>query len=58
MNTEYVSEILDKVPVGLTRVGFSGFCESDVNAGYRAEVDEAWKRYQAQGLAARRQVRR
>lgn len=41
----YVWEILDDLPHGLTRSAFKARMIPHINAGYRAEVEEAEKRY-------------
>ena len=53
MNEEYVSEILDGAQVGLAKASFYYHSSHDINAGYLAEVHEAWSRYRSQGLSAR-----
>lgn len=47
LNEEYVLDILRAVGSrsGMTRADFYAACATDLNAGYRDEVDEAWSRY-------------
>jgi hypothetical protein len=42
---DYVREILHDMPAGLNRQQFRARCIPDINAGYRAEVVEAERRY-------------
>ncbi|MCR6673252.1 hypothetical protein [Devosia ginsengisoli] len=50
MTEETVTEMLQELPIGLTRAGFYDLCQDKD----RPSVDEAWRRYSSQGLAARR----
>lgn len=45
MDESYITAILDAAPPGLTRAEFAALCKPDINAGYRAEVEEATRRY-------------
>ena len=42
---EYVKEILTAMPKGLTQEEFLAKCRPDINAGYRLEVEQAWRQY-------------
>ena len=45
IDENYVQEILEEIPAGITREQFRKYCQPDINGGYRAEVDEAERRY-------------
>ncbi len=42
VDQSYVREILEHTSA-VTRETFYRDCQPDINAGYRAEVDEAWR---------------
>lgn len=42
---DYVAEILAAARAGMTADQFKAFCQPDINAGFRAEAEEAQRRY-------------
>jgi hypothetical protein len=50
MDDSYVREIVsaaNRRPDAMSQREFMAFCIRDLNAGYRAEVERAWKLYSA-----------
>jgi hypothetical protein len=44
IDESYVAEILRVMPEGVTPEAFMARCQPDINAGYGAEVEEAFQR--------------
>jgi hypothetical protein len=44
IDESYVTEILRAMPEGITAAEFRARCQPDINAGYSAEVEEAFRR--------------
>jgi hypothetical protein len=49
----YIQEILQQLPDGLTQAEFFARCHPDVNGGWGKEVGAAWLRYKAENRAAK-----